>query len=313
MAVGFSLQQAVGFTSRALPQLNYPLRLVSGRLAAGESFARAVQPLVNVDLQVQLSLAEHHGNLAETLNEIGKFMALQQKQRQKLHTLLQYPLLLIGMLTGLLVALKLFVFPEISSWQGASAQSWWQQVPWQILLACALAIVAVSLACQLSRWRKRDANQRAAWLSRLPVVGKMFRDYFGYYLVSNLAVMLKHGLSMKECCQVAASFDRRSLLAWWGRAIAQSGKAGGGLLDSVRACPYLPRELPFFFERGLTASQLADELTAYHRLLFRRLLTATERLLVLVQPALFLVVAAMIVAMYLSILLPIYHTLQGVY
>lgn len=313
MKVGFSLQQAVAFTTRVLPANRSQLLVVEKRLKSGRSFSVAVKPFVSVDLQAQLLLAERHGNLGETLDEIGSFLTAQQRQRQKLIALLQYPLLLLLMLAGLMVALKIFVFPEIKSWQSTTARGWWQLIPWRLIVSLLVTIIGVVATCELRRWRKADANGRAVRLCRLPAVGKMFRLYYSYYLISNLAVMLNHGLSLNECCQVAAQLDQRSLLSWWGRRISQIGSNGGNIIAEVHHCRYLPRELSLFFERGLPATQLAGELSAYHELLFQQLLAATERLLVFVQPLLFILVAVLIVGMYLSILLPIYHSLQGVY
>lgn len=313
MKVGFSLQQAVAFTTRVLPACRRQLLVVEQRLKSGHSFSAAVRPFVGVDLQVQLLLAERHGNLAQTLDEIGSFLTAQQRQRQKLMALLQYPLLLLLMLAGLLVALKIFVFPEIKSWQSTTGSSCWQWVPWQLIVCLLITTTGVVAICEFHRWQKADANGRAARLCRLPAVGKMFRLYYSYYLISNLAVMLNHGLSLNECCQVTKQLDQRSLLSWWGKRISQIGSNGGNILTEVQHCRYLPRELSLFFERGLPVTQLAGELSAYHELLFQQLLSTTERLLVFVQPLLFILVAVLIVGMYLSILLPIYHSLQGVY
>lgn len=313
MKVGFSLQQAVTFTTRVFPDSREQLLIVEKRLKSGCSFSNAVESFVSVDLKTQLLLAEQHGNLGETLDEIGRFLTVQQQQRQKLMTLLQYPLLLLIMLVGLMVALKIFVFPEIKSWQSTTTMGWWQLIPWRLIVSLLLTIMGVIVVCEVGRWRKLDANGRAGRLCHLPVVGRMFHLYYSYYLVSNLAVMLDHGLSLKECCQVAAQLDQQSLLSWWGKKISQIGSDGGNILEEVQHCCYLPRELSLFFARGLTTSQLAAELSAYHEILFQQLLSMTERLLVFVQPLLFVLVAVLIVGMYLSILLPIYHSLQGVY
>lgn len=313
MSVGFSLKQAVGFTTRVMPKERRQFSVIADSLQAGHSFATAVKPFVGVDLQAQLLLAECHGNLGETLSEIGSYLQMQQKQRKKLMVLLQYPLMLLIMLLMMLVALKIFVFPELQSWQNNGNFEWWQLVPWKLLAVVSITILVVAVSCWLCRWKKQDANGRAQLLSRLPVLGKMFRLYYGYYLISNLAVMLTHGLSLQECCQVVMKLDRRSLLCWWGTTIARLEMNGDDLFKQLKKTSYLPRELPLFLERGLTVKQLAAELTAYHHLLFQQLLTKTEQLLVFVQPVLFIVVAVMIVGMYLSILLPIYHSLQGVY
>ena len=313
MAVGFSLQQAVSFTTRALPKERDKIVVIESKLREGHHFSSAIRPYVDVDLQAQLFLAESHGNLSETLAELGTYLTARRQQRRKLVGLMQYPLILFSLLALLMVALQMFVFPELQNWQSMSTQYWWQLIPWKLIVMVVATIVIVMVVCQFQRWRQEDANGRAAYLSKLPVVGKMFRFYYSYYLVSNLAVMLTHGLSIRECCEVTAKLNPSSLLAWWGRLIARSGKSGADLLAAIRVSPYLTRELPLFFERGLSVNELAAELTAYHRLLFQRLIVTTEQLLVFVQPVMFIILALMIIGMYLSILLPIYHSLQGVY
>ena len=75
---------------------------------------------------------------------------------------------------------------------------------------------------------------------------------------------------------------------------------------------YLPDELASYFNRCLTTSELGDELLIYSRMLFQRFINQTERLLELVQPILFMLIAMIIGGMYLSLLLPIYHSLQSV-
>lgn len=240
------------------------------------AISTAIQPYVDVDLHAQLSLAEMHGNLVETLGKMGTYLMVRQKQRRKLIALLHYPLILFVLLTLLMVALQMFVFPELKTWQTATTQRWWQLIPWKLLVMVLVTMMIVITLCQVHRWRKDDPNGKAIRLSRLPVIGKMFRLYYSYYLVSNLAVMLAHGLSVRECCEVTTKLDRNSLLSWWGHLISDSGKNGTDLIDVIRTSFYLPRELPLFFERGLSSSELATEVTAYHKLLFQQLIMATE-------------------------------------
>lgn len=282
-------------------------------LAGGFSFAEAVQDIVNADLHVQLLLAEQHGQLGVTLNELGSFLQAQQRQRRKLFALLQYPVLLLLLLGTMAVALGIFVYPELRTWQGNSQPSIWHLFPWKSVIAFFLAFLAVLGLAYHRNWRKKDVEGRVRERCHWPIIGKMYRQYYGYYLISTAAMLLSHGLSLKECCQVAASFDNDSLLSWWGCHLSKNSHQDSDLIEAVEGCPYLPAELSIFLQQGLSQERLANELTVFGQLLFRRLLTTIERLLVFVQPVMFLLVAMMIVGMYLSILLPIYHSLQGVY
>ncbi len=296
-----------------MPKDRFWLKRVERALTNGDSFATAVNEMVNADLYVQLVLAEQHGQLGSTLAELGDFLLAQQRQRRKLIALLQYPILLIFLLGAMMVALGIFVYPELRTWQGNQLSSHWQIIPWQGIAAFLVGFVIIYLFAYYLRWQKKDVESRVRARCSWPVVGKMYRQYYGYYLVSTMAMLLGHGLSLRECCQVATSFNNNSLLCWWGQRLSSINEGGRSMVKLVDNCPYLPAELTIFLQQGLTQERLADELAVFGHLLFQRLLETIERLLVFVQPLMFLIVAIMIIGMYMSILLPIYHSLQGVY
>ncbi len=81
----------------------------------------------------------------------------------------------------------------------------------------------------------------------------------------------------------------------------------------LRGQQFIPRQLLVFLQKGSTNRQLARELSAFSTLQYRDLVRRTERGLALVQPILLGVVALLIVGAYLSLLLPMYQNLQGVY
>jgi competence protein ComGB len=65
--------------------------------------------------------------------------------------------------------------------------------------------------------------------------------------------------------------------------------------------------------KGETVEELGKQLTIFSSLIFSRLIKKIEQLLVLVQPILFGIIAVVIVMMYLSIMLPIYQSMKGIY
>ena len=89
LKVGFSLQRALAFTAVVMKRQRLALVMVNQRLMEGKSFADSMQPFVGADLYYQLLLAEKHGELSHILTEIGTLLLTKQRQRQKLHRLLQ--------------------------------------------------------------------------------------------------------------------------------------------------------------------------------------------------------------------------------
>lgn len=288
---------------------------VNQHLKAGESFANSVREFVKPDLYYQLVLAEKHGELVETLNEIGTILVTKQKQRQKLQQLLQYPLLLLFLLGLLVMGLSTYVFPELASWQTEQGRSTLTSLKqfWPIFVGVLMLGVALLVLVTVIRWRKFSADQRAQWLCGLPLVGKFYQLYYGYYVASTLAVLLQCGMSLKEILTVIDNFSPRSLLYCLGQEVRQQVKQGGELRQLVLNHQYLPNEVAVLISKGATVKELGDDLAMLSKMQFKRLINQLEGMLALVQPVIFIVIALVIVGLYLSILLPIYQSVQGVY
>lgn len=315
LKVGFSLQRALAFTTVVMKRQRLALVMVNQRLMEGKSFADSMQPFVGADLYYQLLLAEKHGELSHILTEIGTLLLTKQRQRQKLHRLLQYPLLLLFLLGALMVGISVYVFPELSSWQTGTTRIKWDRLKETGIFLLSFVLLAALGWCVRTgyRWHHFNADQRAAWLCGLPVVGRCYCLYYGYYLSTTLATLLQCGMSLKEILAVVNQFAPRSLLYCLGQ-LLQSQLAGGGDVKSlVNSRPYLPNELVILADKGTTIDQLGTDLMALGKIQFQRLLAQLEELLSFVQPVIFIVIAVVIVVLYLSILLPIYQSIQGVY
>lgn len=313
LKVGFSMRQAINFSQTLLPKHSEILKEVDQQLAAGTTFAGSVQHFVNQDIYYQLKIAEIHGNLQQTIAQLGTYLNLKVKQHTKLKGLLQYPLILLCLLGLLLVALKLFVFPELAVWQDDQGVDTGQLkfLPW---LGIGLLIGCVGLALlTLMKWMKTSTMNRVNLLCHLPVVGSSYQKYYGYYLVTNLALLLKNGMGIKSICQMVHQFDEASLLHQLGTVLEQALSSGQDPNRLIQQYPYLPPELVVFMNKGDSVSELGYELEIFAQTLFQRLIQSVERLLTFVQPLLFGVIALVIVGMYLSIMLPIYQSMKGIY
>lgn len=311
LTVGFSLQHALRFTKTVMPELQPLLCEIDQQLAAGEMLATGLKKYVSQDIYYQLRLAEQHGALAQTLNELGTLRMTEVRQRRKLRGLLQYPLLLLGLLAMVVSGLVIFVYPELNSWQTQPTGRGWSILAIN-LTSYLLTSLPIIGGLQWYRWRHLSACQRIIRRCHLPVVGSSYRLYYGYYLTTNLAGMLRHGLSLKEIIRVTSQYGTDSLLYQFSAIIRQLVAEGKQVDQVIIHYPFIPNELVVFINKGVTRKELGDELAVFAQLQFKRLVHSIEHLLIWVQPVVFVLIAVVIVGLYLSILLPIYHSLQGV-
>ncbi|MBB1068619.1 type II secretion system F family protein [Limosilactobacillus sp. RRLNB_1_1] len=312
LTVGFSIRHAIHFIGTVEPSLMWWTMKIDHRMQEGTGFTDSIRQEIKPDLYYQLLLAEKHGNLVKTLHEIGKLLSVQERQRKKLITLLQYPLLLLIMLAIVICCLVGFVFPELDMWQGESNPNLLIKVT---VLAGSyfLTIIGISGLFQWYNWHRMSREQKLIKLCTIPVIGKCYRHYFQYYLTSVLGVMLQQGLSLAEICQLSQTFHGDSILYLFSGKVIKIIQRGGDISEAVKAYPFLPNELIIFMNKGTTIEKMGQDLTIFANLQFKALTNSIERLLVFVQPIIFSVIAVVIVGLYLSLLLPIYHSFQGVY
>lgn len=88
---------------------------------------------------------------------------------------------------------------------------------------------------------------------------------------------------------------------------------GKKISSFIRKYPFLPPELVIFFNKGQTNAELSQDLLIYSQTTYQRLMRSIDNLINLVQPLSFLVIAIIIIVIYLSILIPMYSNLGGVY
>ncbi|WP_367375978.1 type II secretion system F family protein [Lentilactobacillus kefiri] len=312
LSIGFSLTEALKFIAETDHQLARGVGRIIASLKSGNDFSEGVRPLIETQAYHQLLIAEKHGQLSEILNELAKFDRLRLKQLKKIKAMLIYPLFLCCILGVLILMIRLYVFPQIRELMpnvGADYQSTgylrilkWLPVP-----------VVVSLIGAVICWSRKDAITQAQMIVKLPFVGKLVRKYIAYYLASNLATLLKNGLSVQEIYAILSEFKSGSLIHLLGEKLHTTlleGRLFKGLVDRHN---FIPNEIVKFMSSGNTIPEMANSMTAYSRLMFDEMILATDKMIGFIQPAMFIVIGITIVSTYFQLLIPIYNSVKGMY
>lgn len=308
LKVGFSIRQAVNFSDVIYPRHRLVIREIQSQLSGGKSFAKSLRGIVPVDVYYQIYLAEQHGCLQTTLVNIYLVKKTQEANLKKLQTLSYYPIIILVMLGALFIALRLFVYPEF---KGLFNYRVPQFVVWGkecvLMIGCSALTLGIIHAYN---FMKKTVEQRIIRLCNLPFIGSYFRNYYGYYLCSNIGLLLDQGMSLNNICLMCQGFDKTSFLYQVAFRVHQSMKAGKDLKSTVKAMNYLPNELECLMSKGLPIEQLGQEIRYLGNQLLKKLNRRIQIFLTFVQPTIFILIAVVIVGMYLSVLLPMYQSIQ---
>lgn len=271
---------------------------------------RAFPPLY----RAMVAAGESSGALPEILGRLADLLERQQEVRGKLIAALAYPCALALTAVGVVVALMTVVVPKVVE----QFESMGRTLPWltRVVIAIsdglrdwgwllALACVAF-VAGGLHAWRVEPARMRIdAALLRMPVLGRLLRDLHGARVARTLSTMLASGLPLMEGLRVAARTIGNRVLRARTDAMAEAIREGASLSSALRAAAVFPPTLVYMASSGEDSGRLAPMLDRAADVLERESATFTSTLMALLEPAVIIVLGAIVAVIVLAILLPI--------
>jgi general secretion pathway protein F len=274
--------------------------------------------------RAMVAAGEASGTLPRILERLANLMERQAQVRSKVLSTLAYPIILAFVAAFVVFALMIFVVPKVVEQFQDVGQSlplltrmviglssflaaWW----WAILLVVA-AIVFLSLRAL------RDEGVRMKFdrfLLRLPLVGRLIRDLHAARMARTLSTMVASRLPLLEGLKLTAGTVHNRVLRAAMADIAEQVRTGGSLSGAMRRAGIFPPLLVYLAASGEASGKLDVMLERAADYLEREFDTFTTTALSLLEPAIIIVMGAVVALIVLSILLPILQldTLAGGY
>lgn len=315
-AVPTLARQASGREAPVLARLHRALQ-------AGSPLAAALPPAVfPPEIRATIAAGEASGQLPLLLNRLADVLDAEVTLRARLISTLAYPCLLLLIATGVILAMLLFVVPQIAA-QISSSGAPLPQITrsviaisafvtrwWALLLALPLAAVALALL-----WRRHPDNRARAdaALLRLPLAGPWLASIEAVRWARLLATMLAAGLPLAEAMQLVQPTLRNR--AWRQATLRMTAeiRAGASLSASLNLLPRAPELLLALARSGESAGRLTPLLDSAAATLDRQLADRSRTLLALAEPLIIVGLGLVVGLIILAVLLPILelNTLAG--
>ena len=272
--------------------------------------------------RAMVAAGESSGTLPTILERLSTLLERQAEIRGKLLTAMAYPTILAVVAMGVVLALMAFVVPQVVEQFDTVGQElplltrlviglsglltgWW----WLMLL---LAALAGSLA-----WSAlRQPPIRLAfdtWLLRVPLLGRLLRDLHAARMARTLSTMVASRLPLLEGLSLTAGTIHNRRLKAASDEITDAIRGGGSLSAAMRRTSVFPPLLVYLAASGEAAGRLDEMLERAADYLEREFDRFTATALSLLEPAIIVVMGAVVATIVLSILLPILqlNTLAG--
>ncbi|MFO1443482.1 type II secretion system F family protein [Bacillus sp. Bva_UNVM-123] len=318
---GYPLSEAIESISFQLPKKKKAEMSQSlADLREGYPFHQVLANLkFNHHLIGYVYFAEQHGGLAAAFQEGSEMMLKRQGDFEKLKKLLVYPLFLILMTAILFTFVDHLILPRFSSLFTSMKlkPNFFTKVVYifgdiipYVLAGCGIMFLAI-LFFYIFKFRKYSQIKQKQVLVSFPVFGDFLRLFFTHYFSIQLSYLLTGGLSIHEALRLFENNDKQPFYKQLGEEIKQGLKRGEGLEEILITFSFFERELTHIIRHGQKNGKLDSELYFFSRHCLNLIEEKTEKLLKTVQPCLYVFIGFLIVSMYLAVLLPMFHLLEG--
>lgn len=282
--------------------------------------AAQVFKILGLDKQylVSIELAEMTGTLQESFDIVAQQLAFQQETKSKLLKVLMYPFVLFVFLIFLFIAFRTYFLPSMASMvtsrvDGSSSTS----IQWsKFFLHMPDYIIAVSMfvsfaiATFVFYIRKRRVDLQLKLLFKLPFIGLFWRLVLTRQFSRVLGNLILAGFSLQQALEHMKNQAHQKQLAFVSEILQDRIIFGDTLAQSVRNVGCFYPKFDQFVSHGEASGLLGRELILYCDLLNDRLQSTIQKVLAIIQPLLFIIIALCVIAAYLSILIPMYDVID---
>ncbi|MDO8862206.1 type II secretion system inner membrane protein GspF [Haliea sp. E1-2-M8] len=291
---------------------------VRSRVAEGHTLAYAMGefPLVfNEMYRAMVNAGEHAGYLGPVLAQLADYNEQRQYTAQKMKMAMIYPFILVGVAVAVVVALMVFVVPELIGifahtnrelpllTRGLIAASDFSRD-----YALWVLLAVVTLVIGLRRWLRPPAR-RKRWhglLLRLPGISRLVIAVDTARFASTLSILMASGVPLLQSLHIAGQVLTNLVLRDDSARVAERVQEGSSLHRALRENGRFPPMMVHMVASGETSGELETMLQRSATNQERELEMTLGTMMSLLEPLLVVFMGAMVLVIVMAILLPIF-------
>ena len=318
---GFSIQQVMETLDLYYSKKNnLTFQIILQSLFEGKTF---YESLKNANFSSTICefiyLSEKNGDLANGCKNAGITLRKLFEKGKQLRNKLIYPTVLFFFVFLLFLFIRMTIYPNFEMLQIQTSSSNNELLPILTMIPtilfyifCIVIVVSFLLFICLQYFMKKK-SQFKMWkvLIKIPLVKNGIQSYLTYYFSYQLYGLLNAGVSLQNCLTVFKEIQTKGWLKELAIYLEQQLLLGNDFSKSVAATKLFLPELEKSINLGNQNGKLVLELEHMSEFSFVKLEQLIQKVIVVIQPIMFTIIAVIIICLYLSILLPIFQMMEG--
>lgn len=266
-----------------------------------------------------IAIAEEHGRLAQAVQVVAMHYKRRQEMKEKVNKLMTYPIVLFVFTALLFFMFRTFFLPNLQLLgEGRSQERAGDITKLSALLLKVpdmMIFFVLFIALLLYGFWKwinlKTGEERLKLFLMIPGISTWYRMHLTSLFAREIGTMLQTGMSLQDAIDLLRKQDGHTSLQVVTESVRRKIVEGESLSKAVHKGAFVP-DFSSFVEHGEYGGHLGKEMTIYSQLLEDKMEQKSMRLLGILQPLLFSILAICILAAYLAILLPMYELLNTI-
>ncbi|WP_226035304.1 competence type IV pilus assembly protein ComGB [Aquibacillus saliphilus] len=293
---------------------------IRDKLQEGASIDQALEGAnFNEKVVSFMYFSNSNSDLNGTLNHCCVMLKQQMENIKKFQQTSRYPFILLLLILVLLYFVKTSVYPSFlqlfSSMSNASAITNTSviviNVLFNALLILIVLITAITLSWQLFK-TKFKTKLKIQIYNAIPIVRSFIRLNTTFLFSLHLSSLLKAGSSLREALQTLKKQPKEFIIAYYSDQMIQEIEKGFELSEILPSFLLFEEELSTIFQENINNHTLEKDLQIYSEFLIDQIQEKAKKLLSLIQPIFFILMAGLIIFIYLSLMLPMFQLIQSI-
>jgi general secretion pathway protein F len=292
---------------------------VRSRVAEGHALAYAMgefPQVFNEMYRAMVKAGEHAGFLGPVLEQLADYNEQRQYTQQKLKMAMIYPFILLAVAVSVVVALMVFVVPElVGIFAHTNAELPWLTRAligsseflraWGIWLLIGLVLLVFGF-----RQLLRSESRRRRWhqlLLGVPGIGGILTAVDTARFASTLSILMASGVPLLESLRIAGEVLTNHILRESSLDVAERVQEGSSLHRALQQSGRFPPMMVHMVASGETSGELETMLQRSATNQERELEMTLGTLMGIMEPLMVVFMGGMVLGIVLAILLPIFQ------
>lgn len=298
---GYSLNRALILLSVMLNKDCTVIMTMQKHLQSTANLPAILKPYVHRSIVKELNFVNLHGNLTGYLTELGERIERQVRQENRLRQLMYYPIFLIVITLIIAGFFAVYLLPLLGINEAFNGLKTLIKGLWLTVLI--VGIVSYVYRVKFARLSKLT---QLKWLLRIPYFGQLLRLYFSNRVALHLALLFENGVGLIQIIEYCRKCEDNPLLMESAQLASLELQKGDSLVALLTNSQLFSPQLAYIFQQGKRQNEIGEDLLQIARNDFTHFEQKINQLFVLIQPTIFIIVAAVIVWLYMMILTPMY-------